>query len=125
MKYKNIKAMAHNFAHSFLSYMNYVDEGYVVNDILDYVRQKKPNESGVVQFFPIDKDKDAVFSNRVRKSLSYYREHFPKHCESHKVDLSAIKSIDVQIVKNSSHQILGYVRTTDDNGKDYEQYVSF
>lgn len=117
--------MSHNFAHSFLSYMNYVDDGYVVDDLLKYARSKKPDDKMIVQFIPHDPKKDSVFNERIRKSMSYYREHFPKHCISHKIDLGAIKLLQIQMVKNPSHQILGYVFTVDDNGKEYEQYVSF
>ncbi|AWY00274.1 hypothetical protein A8139_09885 [Marinomonas primoryensis] len=33
MKYKNIKSAIHNFGHSFVSLMNYVDEDYVIDEI--------------------------------------------------------------------------------------------
>ena len=124
MKYKNIKAMSHNFAHSFLSYMNYVDDGYVVDDLIENARSKKPEEKMIVQFIPHDSKKDLVFNERIKKSMGYYREPFPKHCASHEVDLEAIKLLQVQIVKNPSHQTLAYFFTVDDNGKKYEQYVT-
>lgn len=33
MKYKHIPSAIHNFGHSFTSLMNYVDDGYVIDDL--------------------------------------------------------------------------------------------
>ena len=38
MKYKLIKSMAHNWTHSFMSNMNYVDNGYVFEDMYQLAR---------------------------------------------------------------------------------------
>jgi hypothetical protein len=33
MKYKNINSAIHNFGHSFVSFMNYIDDGFVIDDL--------------------------------------------------------------------------------------------
>lgn len=39
MKYRILKSVAHNFSHSFVSYMNYFDDDYVIEDLLQIVRE--------------------------------------------------------------------------------------
>lgn len=41
MKYKVLKSIAHNLSHSFVSYTNYFDDGYVVDDLLLLARSAK------------------------------------------------------------------------------------
>ena len=41
MKRKVLKSIAHNFSHSFMSYMNYFNDGYIVDDILKMSRDAK------------------------------------------------------------------------------------
>ena len=38
MKYRILKSVAHNFSQSFVSYMNYFDDDYVIEDLLRIVR---------------------------------------------------------------------------------------
>lgn len=39
MKHKILKSVAHNFSNSFVSYMNYTDDGYVVDDLVVLARK--------------------------------------------------------------------------------------
>ncbi len=45
MKFKKLPSMSHNFSHSFVSLMNYVDDGYVFEDLFDLAKE---NEGKVV-----------------------------------------------------------------------------
>jgi hypothetical protein len=37
VKYKNISAAIHNLGHSFVGLINYIDDGYVLDDLLSIV----------------------------------------------------------------------------------------
>lgn len=125
MKYKNINAMAHNFAHSFLSLTNYFDEGYVKDDVLEYANNLKSGEPFLIQLIPADVQKDALFNERIKKSISSHRERFSRHCRSHNVEPHAISLFQISLVKTPSHELLACANVVDDKGKKYEQYVRF
>ncbi len=38
MKYHVLKSIAHSFSHSFVSFTNYVDDGYVIDDFRQLAR---------------------------------------------------------------------------------------
>lgn len=96
-----------------------------MDDVLERARTLKKDEKLLIQFFPNDPQYDAGFSDRVKKSIAFYRERFSKHCQAHKVNPEAIVLFQASLVKNSSHQILGHAVAIDDKGKKYEEYVSF
>lgn len=116
--------MAHNFVHSFLSYTNYSDGGFVVEDLLECARALNPEEKLFIQFIPSDKADDSGFSERVKKSITSYRKWFPEHCQSHNIDPEAIKLFQASLVKNALYQILGYAIVIDDKGRKYEKNMS-
>lgn len=41
MKYKLIRSMAHNWSHSFMSEMNYVDGAFVYEDVYKLARERR------------------------------------------------------------------------------------
>src|SRR5438046_292404 len=66
MKYRNLKSIAHNFTHSFVSFMNYVDDGYVIDDLLEVARNGKPIS---IQWIP-DSRPDMSLPPRVLLSIA-------------------------------------------------------
>jgi len=41
MKYKLVRSMAHNWSHSFMSGMNYLDGGFVFENVYQMARERR------------------------------------------------------------------------------------
>jgi hypothetical protein len=122
MKYKNIRSMAHNWSHSFMSYMNYVDEAVVCEELYALARQRR-GERIVVSWVPQDPAAEATLPARTQKSLGFYRGGLEKHMLSHNVDPSAVRQFRTEIWVDSSHRMNVRAVAIDDRGKGHEAYV--
>ena len=124
MKYKNLKSFAHNHVHSFVSYMNYFDSGYVIDDVRKAVRfpHKGPL---LIHWIPELKSNVEFEEQRVYKSIVHYRNELPAHAARHEVDLEKIKEFRIEVYRLSSHQIRIDSFLIDDHGKEYRQVVSY
>lgn len=124
MKYKNLKSFAHNHVHSFVSYMNYFDSGYVIDDILAAARS--PHDGPLLIHWIPELDSNVEFqARRVYKSIEHYRNALPAHAARHGLDLGIIKEFRMEIYRMSSHQIRIDSLLIDDRGKKYRQAVSY
>jgi len=116
--------MSHNFSHSFVSLMNYVGDGYVVDDLIIMAR-KSEGEPISIQWIPRKSYESSKFSNRVRKSIAINQDWLPKHLESHGVAESIIAEMRTDIFRTSSHQIRVRAYLKDNRGKEYEAYINY
>lgn len=123
MKYKILKSIAHNFSHSFLSGMNYVDNGYVVNDILHLVRESDDQRFSI-QWIP-DSSPQRAFPRRVAKSIALYREWLPKHIERAGGSIERIREFRTEIFVKRNRQMAAEARLIDDRGNQYVCRVLF
>jgi hypothetical protein len=118
MKYKNIKAMLHNFGHSFFSLMNYVDGEYIIDIIAELVREAEGNEIRIS--FPSGEiTPKGKYPIRLKKSIGFHNDWLMKHADHHAIDLKSIS--DIQLTATGS--ILGIiysVQAKDDRGKEYD-----
>jgi hypothetical protein len=89
MKYKILKSIAHNFSHSLVSYTNYFDDGYVVDDLLQLARKAK-GERISIQWIPNTPIQSAL-TPRVLKSIAHYKEWLPKHIQNSDASVEAIR----------------------------------
>jgi len=137
MKYKNIKSMAHNFVHSFVSFMNYLDGAYILDDISKQLTKGNMK----VTFYPeviVDTKNSAkertgfiqriLFKrsssfDRIKKSANIYAKSLPKHSHSHNVDISKLSSFEVKFEKDKINNILAHVKVIDDRNKLHEVFV--
>lgn len=124
MKYKNLKSFAHNFTHSFVSYENYIDGEYVIEDLKKAARELN-GEVLSIYWIPDDGPINYKLSKRVFASLRYYREWLPKLAGQHEIDLRTIKELRTDIFRKSNQQLKVLAKLTDDRGKEYEQSVQF
>jgi hypothetical protein len=124
MKYKTLKAMAHNFSHSFVSYMNYVDEGYVIDDLRKLVFDSSEKRISI-QWLPKKAYRFPKLSRRVRKSIRHYQAWLPKHIEKHRLSKEIISEMRTDLFVNKRYglSVESYLR--DDRGKEYKQRISF
>ena len=74
MKYKILKSIAHKFSHSFVRYMNYVDDGCVVDDLLQLAR-KANGERISIHWIP-DSASQKGFNTPGSKEIAYHKRGF-------------------------------------------------
>ena len=122
MKYKALKSAAHNFSHSFVSYMNYVDGAYIVEDLLQLAR-KAEGERISIQWIP-DTASEQRFPRRVQKSIASYKEWLPKHILNSGAEIDRIQEFRTEIFLKPNKQIAVQAFLIDDRGKKYVCDVS-
>lgn len=121
MKYKNIYAMLHNFGHSFVSLMNYVDDQYILN-VLSELARHSPGCEIDINFSNGQVSPPGEYPEVLHKSISCWTDWLPKHIASHRLELGRLSEIHVRyrLVK-MGYEII--VSTTDDRGKEHKVFV--
>lgn len=115
MQYKVLKSVAHNFTHSFMSFNNYVDEGYAIDDLRKLVR-----DTGRVTIHWIpESPPDAGLTPRLIKSIGLWRESLQKIVSSMGSDLSLIRDFRTEVYLKENHQIAVEGVLTDNRGRVY------
>ena len=122
MKYKSLKSMAHNFSHSFVSCMNYFDDGYVIDDIRKLVVTSRTKRLSI-QWLPAKPYRFPRLTRRVRKSIRHYQKFLLEHLQHHRVSAKAIAEMrtDFYINARLGMSIESYLR--DDRGREYKQRI--
>lgn len=122
MKYKLIKSMAHNWTHSFMSGMNYVDNDFVFDDMYRLARDRR-GEKITVTWIPNRPEELFGLTPRVRESLKHYRNALPEHLVRHQIDPGAISEMRTEVYVAENHRM--YVRSyvLDNRGKEHVQFV--
>src|SRR5690349_6403529 len=123
MKYKLIKSMAHNWTHSFMSGMNYVDDGVVFEDMYQLARERSGQKVTITWIPQRHEEEPFALTPRIRRSLKYYRKALPEHLSRHKIQRDAISEMrtEVYVAKNYRVYVRSYV--LDDRGKEHVQFV--
>ncbi len=122
MKYKVLKSVAHNFSHSFVSYMNFFDDGHVIDDLLQLAR-KANGERISVQWIP-DSPIQKGWPPRVMKSIVHYRGWLPRHIENSGASIEAIREFRTDIFLKPNKQFAVEAYLVDDRGKEHICNVS-
>lgn len=123
MKYKSLKSVAHNFSHSFVSFNNYVDDGYVMDDLRQLAREAN-GERISIYWIPDSKPQE-ILTKRILKSITYYKADLPKHIQRSGVDIEAIREFRTEIFLTPNKQIAVEAYLLDDRGKEYICSVQF
>lgn len=117
MKYKHIHSAIHNFGHSFTSLMNYVDDDYVMDEL------EKIHATGndiEVDWLTGTFSPEGMTTQRIQKSIGYWRDGLKEHMMSQNVDLNAITELKFRWpVRQRKHML-----ASDDRGKEYKTYVN-
>ena len=112
MKYKNINAALHNFGHSFLSLMNYIDEGHVLDDLAAIHGRHHDIEINWLtgKFSPAP-----LITARIARSIAFWQQKLPDHLRRHSVDLAALTALALVWPARARQHLLA----TDDRGSSY------
>jgi hypothetical protein len=116
MKYKHIHSAIHNFGDSFLSLMNYVDGGYVIDELTHIHAQGLDIE---VDWLSGRFQPEAAATGRIKKSVAFWCDHLRKHLESQRVELTRLKELRLLWPARGRK----YMRAIDDRGKEYKIFV--
>ena len=115
MKYKNTDSALHNFGHSFVSLMNYVDDEYVV-DLLLQLAKADPGHSVTINFSSGAVLPPAASANsRLRKSIGYWGDWRPRLLESQNVRSASLREITL-VFRLTRKGIAVSVDALDDRG---------
>ena len=117
MKYKVLKSIAHNFTHSFVSFDNYVDDSYIIDDLRQLARQANGERVSII-WIP-EHSPDNRFSPRIAKSIGYYKADLLRFVRSSGADISAIKEFRTEIYLKPNKQIAVEGCIVDDRGRMY------
>jgi hypothetical protein len=122
MKYKNIRSMAHNWSHSFMSDNNYIDGRPVYEDIYRMARAHRGNKV-VISWIPPVIDESVELTHRVQKCIEAYRATLAEHLRRHQVDICALVEFrtEVYVAENSQMHVRAFVR--DDRGREHVSFV--
>lgn len=123
MKYSVLKSIAHNFSHSFVSYTNYVDDGFVVDDLRQLARQAN-GERISIHWLP-DSKHQASLSPRILKSIANYKARLPTHVLNSGANVEAIREFRTDIFLKPNKQIAVESYLLDDRGKKHVCNVLF
>ncbi len=110
--------MAHNFAHSFVSGMNYVDGTFVVDEIRRILRTLGEMEL-VIDFLHAQIQPATVQSPILMKSVGFYQLWLPEHAAQHRVELTRVHQLEVRFSGRGKHAACVVV-VTDDRGITHE-----
>lgn len=119
MKYKLIPAALHNFAHSFVSLMNYVDEEYLI-DLVPRLLAESPDGKIRIAFPSGHIAPPASYPETLVKSVGYRAASLAAHLESHQTSLAAVGGglwVVLQAREGSPEGWACSVEATDERGR--------
>lgn len=117
MKYKNINAAIHNLGHSFMSLMNYVDGGYVSDEMAEIHRKKVDM---TIDWISREFDPESEATERIRKSIEHYANSLEADFSALNVELARLNSLRLCWPAAKARV---FMEAKDDRGKDYRILV--
>ena len=124
MKYKVIAAVAHNFTHSFLSFSNYIEDGYVI-DLLRPEVSAAPGRTLSIEWLDDPPVVSLPVSAAVERSIANYCVSLPEHLEKHGIPVTALRSFQTVLWVGPRLGLLARADAVDDRGKRHTKRVTF
>ena len=103
--------------------MNYVDNGYVIDDLLQLARSAN-GERIKINWIP-DTASQQGLTPRVLKSVANYKEWLPKHFENSDASIDVIREFRTDIFLKRNKQVAVQAYLVDDRGREYVCDVLF
>ncbi len=121
MGYKRIPSAIHNFAHSFVSLMNYVDDQYII-DILPDVLRSIPDHRLKIQFPSGQLVPPGAYPASLLKSVGYYVQGYAGHMKREGVDPTILRETEI-VIYGDLYGMHCRAEAEDDRGKHYRVEV--
>ena len=122
MKYKRIRSVSHNWTHSFMSDMNYVDGAFVCEDVKELARQRRP-EKVIISWIPTRDHELEALSPRARRCVLAYREGLDSFFLRNDVDKSAVEEMRTEVYVEDTFRMFVRAYARDNRGKQYTAFV--
>jgi len=119
---KQIRGAAHNWTHSFMSDMNYVDGVFVHEEVRALARAKRP-EKVVITWLPTPVAEASGLPSRTLKCIQSYRKGLEEFLARNGVEKHSIAELATEVYVEETFRL--YVRAVakGTNGKDYSIFV--
>ena len=131
--HKSLKSISHNFGHSFISLMNYINDDYFLGHLLKQARLTGINKL-TVNILNNTAEPQKLLTDQIKSSIEYWNKWFPKLVESGGSTMDFVKSAEMTI-EFDLKQTLPYagnkhitqnpfscdIIITDDRGKEYKR----
>jgi hypothetical protein len=130
--HKPLKSVSHNFSHSFISLMNYINDDYFLGHLLKRARTTKLSKLHI-DVLKSNASPDPLLTKEVSSSIEYWNKWFPTLVESSGSSMDFVKSatmtieFDLNTIKlHSSYNDLSEspysceMSIIDDRGKEYK-----
>jgi hypothetical protein len=131
--HKTLKSVSHNFGHSFVSFMNYMETDYFLGLLQTEMRKTELNRLEV-DILNNESQPKELLTRKIQKSINYWNKWFPELVENSKSSMEFVKSAKmiIEFDLTSSRQYPHDNRFTenpyvceitiiDDNGKEYKK----
>jgi hypothetical protein len=130
--HKPLKSVSHNFGHSFISLMNYINDDYFLGHLLKQARLTNCNKLSVDILKNIAEPTE-LLTSQIKSSIEYWNKWFPKLVESSGSTMDFVYSatMTIEFDLEISRPYLGNSRILespftceiviiDDRGKEYK-----
>ena len=121
MKYKHLKSMAHNFAHSFVSDMNYIDGAYITDELRSVLRSVD-GQRMTIHWLPESSLRGAS-SPRLKKSVDLYSASLPTHLKRHSMTAEHIEAFSTEAHLTPQLMLVVESVIKDDRGVEHRQCI--
>jgi len=101
-----------------VSFENYVDGEFVFRELRELASNAKGKKVSIYWIYPEGKVVP-LFSERINKSIEYYKEWLPKLLKQHNLDASVIAELRTDIYFSSSRQLEVQAYSRDINGNEH------
>jgi hypothetical protein len=131
--HKPLKAISHNFGHSFISLMNYINDDYFLGHLLKQAKKTNCNRLEVDIINQVATP-EVLLSKPIRDSIKYWTEWFPNLVETTGSTMGFVNSasvtIEFDLTKSRPYPHDGNltenpfwceVKIIDDRGKEYSK----
>lgn len=130
--HKPLKSVSHNFGHSFISLMNYINDDYFMGHLLKQARKKKCNTLSVDILKNLAEPTE-LLTDQIKSSIEHWNKWFPTLVESSGSSMNYVSSATMtiefdlqqtrQYASNSDYLESPFVREIiiiDDRNKEYK-----
>jgi hypothetical protein len=130
--HKPLKSISHNFSHSFISLMNYINDDYLMGHLLKQARLTNLNRL-TIDILKNKAEPLELITNPIRSSIDHYIRWFPELVRSSgstmKFITSATMTIEFELDKTRQYSIHKNIfespytcelKIIDDRGKEYK-----
>jgi len=131
--HKVLKSVSHNFGHSFVSFMNYMETDYFLG-LLQTQMQKTELNRLEVDILNNESQPKELLTRKIQKSINYWNKWFPELVENSKSSMVFVKSAKMVIEfdltlsrlyphnnKFTENPYMCEITIIDDNGKEYKK----